>query len=234
MGRLRLYLLWYLTAALCTKTLLIASANLPEGAQLQNASLQPNARAQYFPKGTLDRFAPFYAAYLSSIGEPSLFAAARNTGAVSYRLICMDCGRPNLLVVRLNLNPDGSASVAIRSATLYLSGQPSATSKSQHEVTGAEVSHFSRLVEKASFWTMPTDEPENSNTHITLEKNDAGHWVFEGVRAGAYHVVFREGPEISPFTNMVRFLAKDLAQLDETAIPQASHSAKSSTSTPNL
>ena len=91
----------------------------------------------------------------------------------------------------------------------------------QRTATREEVDQFFRTIEKAGFWSMPTAEPENPNPDRRAIKLDAGNWVFEGVRGGAYHVVFREGPEPSPFTEMVRFLAKDLAKVDESAVPRA-------------
>jgi hypothetical protein len=83
------------------------------------------------------------------------------------------------------------------------------------------VHRFLQRVEKSDFWSMPTLETEDPDPHRRVYKIDAGQWVFEGARKGEYHVAFREGPQSSPFTEMVSFLAKQIAKLDESVIPHA-------------
>jgi hypothetical protein len=78
------------------------------------------------------------------------------------------------------------------------------------------------MVEDAKFWAMPAMEQENPDPHRKPYKLDASPWVFEGVRNRSYHVVIRHGLEPNPFTEMVHFLAKDLARLDKPTISQAS------------
>ena len=208
------------TATLCTTVLLLAGPR-PQQSVPGSAPRQGNNAASYFPNGTVNSFADFFSSYLSSIGEPSLLASAKGPSTVSYRLVCMGCQTPNLLVVRLSLNPDGSAAVTTTSATLNISGPSTIGDKIQHSVTAAEADQFFKLIEKAGFWSMPSDEPENPDPHHRSYKLHPGHWVFEGARRGSYHVVYREGPKQSPFTEMVRFLAKNLAKLDEPTIPYA-------------
>ncbi|HUJ31362.1 MAG TPA: hypothetical protein VLY23_08790 [Candidatus Acidoferrum sp.] len=50
---------------------------------------------------------------------------------------------------------------------------------------------------------------------------DGEIWLFEGIREGKYHVVYRHLPEPSSFTEMVHLLAKDLAKLDDSWVPKA-------------
>jgi hypothetical protein len=211
------------TATLCATAMLFPAARSQQSAPSSAASLANN-HAIYFPKGTVDRFADFYSSYLNSIHEPSLLASAQEANTVSYRLVCMDCTKRNLLVIRLSLNPDGKATIVTTTSTLNLSVVPSINDTTQDTVTAtaAEVDQFYRLIEKANFWSMPTDEPEDPDPHRKVYKVHAGHWMFEAARRGSYHVVFREGPEQSPFTEMVRFLARDLAKLNESLIPRAS------------
>lgn len=172
----------------------------------------------YFPRGTTDPFADFYSAYLAYVGEPSFLAQDAN--ATSYRLMCIDCQTPNLLVLRISVKSNGTAAVSSILATLDASGKPTVGDRAQYAANAADVNHFLRCVEKAAFWSMPTSDRENSKT----AKMDAAasRWVFEGASKGNYHVVFREGPEEGPFTEMGRFLAKDLAKLSDAAVPRAS------------
>jgi hypothetical protein len=67
---------------------------------------------------------------------------------------------------------------------------------------------------------MSSVEPEDPDPRHRTISLDTVDWVFEGARAGTYHVVFRESPKASPFTDMVKFLARDLAKLDEATVPQ--------------
>jgi hypothetical protein len=210
----------YLAAvvALCTANQLVAPSMSQQSAPQSAASLASNV-PRYFPEGTSDRFADFYSTYLNSIGEPSLFAAAQDPNGLSYRLICLYCQKPNLLVVRLTLSPDGTVKITTTKATLPISGLPVIGDKTQLTAIGTEVDPFFRLIEKADFWSMPTNVEKNPK--VAKMDAAASRWVFEGVRGGTYHVVFREGPEPGPFTNMVRFLAKNLAKLDDSAVPRA-------------
>jgi hypothetical protein len=43
-----------------------------------------------------------------------------------------------------------------------------------------------------------------------------------GVPKGAYHVVFRRGLAQGPFRGMVHFLTRDLATIEESAVPDPS------------
>jgi hypothetical protein len=162
----------------------------------------------------IDGFGDFFSSYLSHFGEPSLFTAAQDPSAHSYRLDWLSSQHGYVLVVRILLNPDGGAEVI----AIEESGKPDALQRTQNRLSGADVKKFLQLVEKADFWTMPAENPDPRRKAY---KFDASPWVFEGVRNGSYHVVRRLSPNSSPFTEMVRFLAKDLAKLDDSAIPHA-------------
>lgn len=177
-----------------------------------------SAAKSYFPPDTKDPLADFYSRYLNFIAEPSLLTAAQGARAVSYRLICLYCNKINLLVIRLTMSSDGTGSITTTISTIGSSGVPIVSNRSQRIATQAETEQFSRSLEKSEFWSMPT----NDLSRPTAYNMDAAasHWVFEGVRSGAYHVVFREGPEQSPFTEMVIFFAKNLSKLEDSLAPR--------------
>ena len=214
----RTYKLSYLatTVAILAMTHSVARSN-PQQKPAQTVA--PEGRRTYFPKGTTNRFADFYSGYLASIGEPSLLAASQDPTTVAYRLVCMYCQRPDILVIRLSLKPEWNAAITTTTATSDIHGKVTVKDRTERTTSARELDGFFRLVEKAAFWSMPSSQEDNSG----LPKYDAAlsQWVFEGARNGTYHVVFREGPEQSPFTDMVRFLAKDLAKLDGAAVPHA-------------
>jgi hypothetical protein len=171
----------------------------------------------YFPKG-IEEHTDFYSKFLNLIGEPSLMAESQETSAESYRLICMFCQYPGLLVVRLQLRPDGSGAVTTVLSTIDVSGQVTVGDKAARMVGAPQVKRFLASIEWAHFWSMPSTKPQTSN----LPRYDAAlsQWVVEGVRSGTYHAVFREGPEPNRFTDMVLILTKDLANLSGAAVPR--------------
>ena len=196
--------------------LLAAPAHpLPQDRNTQS----PNDASFYFPKDTLNQnVVSFFSGDLSFLGEPSLLAdSRRDATTVSYRLTCKFCQEPNLLVIRILLNADGDATITTTTAALHSSGPPTVGDKTQRTVTADQLAQLSRSIEKANFWSMPSTDPEDAKFY----KLHASQWLFEGVRGGAYHVVFREGPKPSAFTEMVRLLAKDLAKLDDSHTPYA-------------
>jgi len=195
--------------ALSTAALVFAGSNFRQNAPRTKQSPSDNATV-YFPKGTGGSIADFASSYLASIGEPSLLATAHDTNTVSYRLTCMGCRGPHLLVVRFSLDSNGNAAITTTIAALHLPGPPTVSEHAQRTATREEVDQFFQAIDKADFWSMPATEPQNPDPNRRVIKLDAARMVFEGARRGAYHVVFREGPEPSAFTDMVRFVAKVL------------------------
>jgi hypothetical protein len=122
-------------------------------------------------------------------------------------------------VIRFSLNSDGTATVV--KFLLPRAINPSATVKPNKvdvNVSAEDAAKFRALVDSSGFSAMPTVEPPNP-TPPKYYVFDGAFWVFEGLRGGTYHVVYRVNPNAGPFTEMVHFLAKDLAGLNEREIP---------------
>jgi hypothetical protein len=200
-------------AALCTAALLLALTICQQG-EAQGTGLSKSAEV-YFPKEITDSFAGFFSGYLSSIGEPSLLAAAKDRSVLSYRLDWLAGQTGVLLVIRLSANPDTGAEVT----WVRRYGTPPTLRRDQRPVSGALVDKFTDLVEEADFWSMPPMKEGNPDLAGGSYKLDASTWLFEGVRSGTYHVVLRRSPEAGRFTDMIRFLAKNIADLDESIVP---------------
>jgi hypothetical protein len=88
------------SAALLTTISPSAGPNLWQNAPRTTQSSMDNATV-YFPKGTGGPIADFVSYYFTFIGEPSLLATVHDASSVSYRLTCVNCRGPHLLVVRL-------------------------------------------------------------------------------------------------------------------------------------
>jgi hypothetical protein len=203
------------STAACATAFLFSGMNSQQAAPQSPAS-SAAATPHYFPPGAVNGFAEFFASYLTRVGEPSLLIAAQEPEAILYRFESMAGQTGRTLAVRLSLNPDGSA----RIFTAEEFGTPRSLHRTENNVAPTDVNRLLQLVDRGRFWSMATIEPENRDLPRRAYKTDASTWVFEGVRNAGYHVVLRRGPEPGRFTEMVRFLLRDLAKLDESAIPR--------------
>jgi hypothetical protein len=73
-------------------------------------------------------------------------------------------------------------------------------SKAERDLSPAEGQQFSRLLDGAGFWDMPTFEESDGL--------DGSQAVLEGVLEGRYHVVDRWSPQGTPYAKLVEFLLK--------------------------
>jgi hypothetical protein len=193
---------------LCTTALLFPRANAHQQDPQAPAS-SPTKTVVYFPPGTIS--AKFFSEYLSYFGEPSLFDASQDSSAHTYRLDWLSSQHGYVLTVRIVLKSEGGAEVI----AVEQSPKLSIPRRTRISISAEDTKKFCELVEKADFWTMAAEAEEDRR----LYKFDASPWVFEGVRHGSYHVVLRLSPRPSAFTDMVRFLARDLAKLSDSLVP---------------
>jgi hypothetical protein len=196
-----------------TTALFMAALLLVAPSARQDVSKAPPASASqtvvFFPPAAIDGWANFFSQYLSYFNEPSLLAAAQDSSALSYRLESIAGRKAEVLAVRISLSSDGGARVV----AVEQSGTPPILHRTEHSASAAQVKTFLQFVDKADFWSMRAIE--SGKGYYT----DSDTWIFEGVRNGTYHVVLRAGRQSRPFVDMVRFLAKELAKLDESDIP---------------
>jgi hypothetical protein len=183
--------------------------------------------ASYFAPGTFkkpdgstdDNRAEVLAIYLREIGEPPLLRSDNNLEPHAYRLHWTGFPAGKTLVVRLQIDSLGSAKVFAKSTPF--NGTNLLLNK-EEGVTVEGVDRFLECVERADFWHLPTvEQPEP-------QMPDGSYWYLEGSRHGEYHIVYRRNPELhpNPFTDIGRYLAKDLAQLPDSiiSIPRADRS----------
>jgi len=207
----------------CAAVVCVLTASISHSGYQASAPKKPSppdpTTLKYFPQSAAGEI-PFIAEFLNSTDEPSLLARVQDPTAVSYRFDTWELPGLNFLVIRFSLNSDGTATVVKflvpRAANPLTAGSPNRVEES---VSAADTAKFLQLVDEAGFWAMPTVQPP-SPTPPKYYVFDGAFWVFEGVRDGAYHVVYRLNPNASPFTEMVRFLGKDLAGLNEREVPR--------------
>jgi hypothetical protein len=176
------------------------------------------ASVAYFPPEALDGSSGFFYVFLRSVGEPSLLAMmADDPNATAYRFDWVAGQAGMMLAVRLSVNSDGSGD-----ATSVVSGygKPPVVNRTQHPVSKAYVDKFSELVAWTDFWSTSHVEKANPDLHGGSNTLDADTWVLEGVRNSRYRAELRRAPAPGRFTDMVHFLLKDIANLDDSISPQ--------------
>lgn len=172
--------------------------------------------ALYFPPGTFakpdgspdDSRADVLALYLHDIGEPPLVRSDNNSEAHAYRLIWTAFPAGKTVVLRLQVDSQGTARIFAKQTPF---DGTNLLLDNEKNISIEGVNRFLECVKRGDFWQLPTREQHEPQV------NDGSYWVLEGVRDGNYHLVYRRAPERhpGPFTNIGRYLAKDLAQLGD-------------------
>jgi hypothetical protein len=158
------------------------------------------------------------AKYLNAIAEPSLLDPAEKRVIHAYRLIWRGLPSGRRVVVRLNIGADGNATVVAK--VTEGGGEGRMIFQKTNKVTAQDVHGFLEVVERDDFWSSPSAEVQDA----PLAK-DGTSWTVEGVRDGIYHAIYRRNPKPSPYTEIGRSLAKNLAKLDDSmlSIPEYFH-----------
>ena len=198
-----------LLLTVCVTALTVAGGSPRQDAtsgSRQTAARQP----VYFPPGQTSTPINYYV--LTSFEEPSLFEAAKDARAVSYRATFFAPVTSWKLAVLLVVNPDGSGQIS-SSTSSYRARE---ISRIQTSVSAEDVEKFLQLVEKEGFWQMPSrEEHTEQKTDAKGRKAyvlDGSMWMLEGVHNGSFHFVYRGNPDPNPILAMACYLAKDLAK----------------------
>jgi hypothetical protein len=198
----------YASIAVLSVSTALSCAPISKQGTPKSTSRQANQTTQYFPDGVVADF--LFAQYLQFFDEPSLLPGAQDGTVVSYRVESWLLRGHKVLVVRLSLNPDGSARVI----TVDQSGKPPEVHRTERTAPAAEVKRFFELIEKANFWSTSTISHEKGQVY------DGVPWIFEGLRDGKYHVVIRDNWPSSLSSELLRYLTIDLGKLDPSEIPR--------------
>jgi hypothetical protein len=190
----------------------------PAGQPTSLKEFQDNG-ALYFPAGTFkkpdgspdEHSGDGLAWHLRRIGEPPLAGPADNSQTHAYRLVWIGFPAGKMAVIRLKIENDGSAKVFAKQTPF---DKADLLFAKEDSVPVEGVNRFLECVKRADFWKLPTREQHEPRVV------DGSYWYLEGVRQGDYHMVYRRYPEgrPGPFTDMGRYLAKDLAQLADSVI----------------
>ena len=154
---------------------------------------------------------------LTSLGEPSLFEAAKDVTVRSFRVTFFSPVPVHEVAVRLIVNADGSGQVT----SVVSSGTEKRIRRTTNNVSKADVDKLLELVNKAGFWAVPSTEPEPPTTGRKYYVFDGFWWMLEGVQNGSFHYVFRQNPKPTAITEIGCYLAKNLVKADSYVVPMA-------------
>lgn len=108
-------------------------------------------------------------------------------------------------MLRLSIQSDGSGELT----TKVTSGDGVVLLNKTDKISEAEVEKFYAVAKRSNFWRLPTAEVDE------VRFLDGTRWALEAIRDGTYHIVYRRNPAPSLYTEVGRYLAKNLAKLDD-------------------
>jgi len=153
---------------------------------------------------------------LASLGEPSLFEAAKDASVLSLRVSYFSPVPEREIAVRLVINSDGSGKIT----SAVSSGTASGVKRTQNNVPIADLNKLLQLLANVEFWSMSSEDTEQKTDAAGRKAYvlDGSYWTVEGVREGSFHYVYRQNPRPSPITEIACNLARDLAKPDDSTI----------------
>lgn len=172
---------------------------------------------QYFPdhafdpRDNINNFSVYwYRSQLKALDEPSLWKLSKQSSRERvYRFLWLRSFH-HPIVVRLNLNPDGSGTVTTKIASGAGGYDPGKLIVNRTRGLGTDdVKRFLSRVDKERYWDLPTKEQQTGNV-IGV---DGAQWVIEAVRIGNYKIVDRWSPSKGPIKDLGLTMLRDLAQL---------------------
>lgn len=168
---------------------------------------------QYFPTASFDQPTPvtgefrrrWYAQYLRAMKEPSLLDISKGLTAHTYRFVRVSPFAREISV-RLTIDSQGTGQLVVKVTT----DKGAIIRDETSTIATSDISTFLTLLDRAEFWSKRTNQREDPD----LVVHDADHWILEGVKQGAYHVVDRSNLRRGAFEELCVFLARNLGKLE--------------------
>jgi hypothetical protein len=195
----------------CMTALTIADAG-PKRSTAQGSTQSTSNAPVYFPAE--QTHIPLTYAALVSLGEPSLFEAAKNTSVFSFRVSYFSPVPEREIAVRLVINSDGSGQIT----SAVSLGAASGVKRTQNSVSAADINKLLQLLAKVEFWSISSAEEKTDAAGRKVSVMDGSFWMVEGVHEGSFRYIYRQSPKPSPITEIACNLATDLAKPDDSSI----------------
>jgi hypothetical protein len=167
----------------------------------------------YFPtRGLLanEGLEPFksvrYSDQLIDLAEPSLWERSKTEKEESYRFLWLRTFHEPI-AIRVDMNADGTARLTVKVASGASGHDPGELTQNRTvTISVEETSRFLNEVQSHNFWSLPSVER-------TPVGADGAHWIIEGVKAQAYHVVDRWSPKDGDVRAIGLFMVNQLAKI---------------------
>jgi hypothetical protein len=205
---------WLLNSLLliapCAGCLTFIDAGFVRGT-VQGSTPSTSNTLNYFPPEQAST--PIFSSILAHLREPSLFEAAKNPNVVSLRASYFSPVPTREIVIRLDVNAEGSGQIT----TVVSTGTESEVRRTQNGVSVAEVKKLRQLIAKVELWSLSSTEKTNDagrNVYVT----DGSYWMVEGANEGLFHYVYRQNPKPGAITEVACDLAKDLVKPEDSTI----------------
>lgn len=203
------------TRRLVVTVLLVTSALVPyqsDSQDVEGSGQTPSPRdIDQFFQGKLpvgNAWARENARFLRLMGEQHLVETVRMQAPQVYRLLIESRPYGVPVVVRLSIAPDGIGEVVAKIGH-SLRFPDRLTANRIAKVSEKERDEFLRLLADSGFWSMPVFETIDPH-HVMM--GEPG-WMFEGEKAGSYHVVCRGTSSLASLKKAAMFLV-DVSKLD--------------------
>jgi hypothetical protein len=208
--------LWILSAVLMLCSIFAAGAAI-FAQQTPSADSAQAPPSDYLPPGRNE--VSILAVMLRQLGEPSLFKAAKDKNAISYRATFFVPTPGHETVIRLHVGADGSGTLvtAVSSGADFLKR----IDRTKNEVSAAEVGKFLRFVDQTEFWSAASHDNSvftdgaGRRTYVF----DAPWWMLEGVRNGSFHYIVYRNEKPDSITEIGCYLAYRLVAHDRIEVP---------------
>ena len=162
------------------------TTSMEVGAAGQQSPSQVSTRPTYYapvylPPGSDE--AMILTPFLGPLREPSFLEAAISANALSFRWTYFSFVPVREIVVRLDVNADGSGQITRAVSSL---GKSTEFTRMNENVSAADVGKFLNLIEFNGFWSMSSSE-EKKVGRDSVYVFDGSCWMVEGVRSGSFH-----------------------------------------------
>ncbi len=180
--------------------------------QFQNANRNP----RYFPAGAFNDnldisefVANLFAYNLRLMQEPSLLEPNQGPEAFVCRLVRLNTFGSHVSV-RLSRRAGGRTGEL---TVTVLSNNGDLISRTTGIVAASEVTKLSGMLQETHFWSLPSKEVDESPVPL-----DGTAWLIECQECGNSHLVYRRNPKPSGYTDLGRYLVKELGKLDDSVV----------------
>ena len=168
-----------------------------------------NAIAEdYFPKGTFNDFrTSWYSNQYTALDEHSLFMEKNKSTNQIYRFTWLRTFH-HPISIRLEIKNDEIGTLFIKMANGAGGYDPGElVTNESRQLSKSEITGFSNLINKASFWKIPTETPPDPNGKLSI-CIDGAQWILEGLSKGNYHIVDRCSPKDGATRELCFYLLK--------------------------